>query len=629
PHQHTNLPTYPFQHQPYWLHTPTHTTNANDLGMATSAHPLLAATVQLADSVNRADAGESSGTSTVFMGRIGLNTHPWLADHAVAGTVLLPGTALVDLALHVGDHTGAPHLEELTLHTPLTLDDTTSRDLQITTVSEATGRQITIHSRPHTDEPDATDSEWICHATGTLTTTQEQAELLTQWPPGDATPVEISDLYEQLAAAGYEYGSTFQGVVGIWAQPDGTLHAEITLPEETDAAGHTIHPALLDAALHPLAARAVSSATDSELRLPFAWTGVTIHATNATHLRVTLTTTGNDITVRAWDPTGAPVVTVNTLASRPIDPTALTTSASNETRNSLFQLAWKPAEAAAGEVDLDLVDVYTPDMDEDEDSNDPAAAHRATESLLTHLQSWLATNETTDRTLVVLTHHAIATTPAEDVRLAHAPLWGLIRTAQNENPGRIHLIDTDNPVDTSYLAEVLATGEYQLAVRYGQFLVPRLVRSADHVDGRLTIPSDDPTWRLDKTAPGTLDNLAFLPNPELPDELAPGQVRIDVRAIGLNFRDVLITLGMYPGDALLASEGAGIVTEVADDVTNVRVGDRIMGMFPHGVGAQTVTDHRLITTIPDDWSFTTAAGVPVAFLTAYYALYDLADLQPG
>ncbi|MCX5330377.1 type I polyketide synthase [Streptomyces sp. NBC_00140] len=622
----SDLPTYPFQHQPYWLQAPTQLTDATDLGMATNAHPLLAATVQLADTASRAASGESSGASTVFTGRIGLSTHPWLADHAVAGTVLLPGTALVDLALHAGDHTGAPHLDELTLHAPLVLDDTTSRDLQVTTTPEASGWQVTIHSRPHTPQPDDTEP-WTCHATGTLTTTHQPAEPLTQWPPVNATHVDIAELYARLAAAGYEYGPAFQGVTAMWNQPDGTLLAEIVLPDTADPAGHALHPALLDAALHPLAAQELASATDSELRLPFAWSGVDVHASGATHLRVALRSTGNDVSLQAWDPTGAPVATVTALASRPVDPTALTSGAGSATRNSLFHLAWNPAEAVTAERDLDQVDLYTPDMDGDSDG--PAAAHAATEALLTHLQSWLAVNETTDRSLVILTHHAVATSPAEDVHLAHAPLWGLVRSAQNENPGRVHLIDTDDPADTSYLAEALATGEYQLAVRHGQLLAPRLVRSADHVDGQLSIPDGNSTWRLDKTAPGTFDNLAFLPNPELPDELAPGQVRIAVRAIGLNFRDVLITLGMYPGDALLASEGAGIVTEIAGDVTTVAVGDRVMGMFPHGVGAQTVTDHRLVTTIPDHWSYTTAAGTPVAFLTAYYALYDLADLQPG
>ncbi|MGW0338131.1 polyketide synthase dehydratase domain-containing protein, partial [Streptomyces sp. NPDC003011] len=591
PSEHLDLPTYPFQHQPYWLQAPAQLTDATDLGLASSPHPLLAATVQLAGAGGIATAAESSGASTVFTGRVGLSTHPWLADHAVAGTVLLPGTALVDLALHAGDHTGAHHLDELTLHTPLILDDTSSRDLQVTTTPETNGWRIVIHSRPHINDPDNDTEPWTCHATGTLTTAEQSAQPLTQWPPANATPVDTADLYTQLADHGYDYGPAFQGVTSMWEQADGTLHAEITLPDSADPAGHTIHPALLDAALHPLALTTQTTDT-SETRLPFAWTGVTLHATNATHLRVTLTTTDNDISIQAWDPTGTPVATITTLTTRPIDPIALVTGTGSDTRNSLFHMTWKPTEAITGEVDLDEVDVYIPGIGED--SEGPAAAHAAIEALLTHLQSWLAANETTDRSLVVLTQHAVATSPAEDINLTQAPLWGLVRTAQNENPGRIHLLDTDDPADTSHLAAVIATDEPQLAVRHGQFLAPRLVRSTDRVDGQLTIPAD-PNWRLDKTAPGTLDNLALLPNPDLPEELAPGQVRIDVRAIGLNFRDVLITLGMYPGDALLASEGAGIVTEIADDVTNVRPGDRVMGMFPHGAGAQTVTDHRLIT----------------------------------
>ncbi|MFD5134644.1 polyketide synthase dehydratase domain-containing protein, partial [Streptomyces olindensis] len=408
--------------------------------------------------------------------------------------------------------------------------------------------------------------------------------------------VDIADLYNRLAEAGYEYGPTFQGVTAAWTQPDGTLHAEITLPQTADPAGHTIHPALLDAALHPLAATA---GTSDELRLPFAWTGVTVHATDATHLRVTLTTTDNDITVQAWDPTGAPVATVNALATRPIDPTTLHKSLGTGTRNSLFHLTWKPAETGSRHVDLDEVDVYIPDRDEGSDG--VAAAHAATEVLLTHLQSWLAANDATGRRLVVVTQHAVATSPAEDIHLAHAPLWGLVRTAQNENPGRIHLIDTDNLDDTSYLADALATGEPQLARRRGEFLVARLERAEDN--GVLDLPEE--TWRLGAGSTGTIEAVTCRPTPEWDTALTSGQVRIDVRAIGLNFRDTLIALGMYPGEAPLGSEGAGIVTEVADDVTGVAVGDRVMGVFIAGAGAQTVTDHRLVTAIPEGWDFTT------------------------
>ncbi|WP_344296583.1 SpnB-like Rossmann fold domain-containing protein, partial [Streptomyces synnematoformans] len=279
-------------------------------------------------------------------------------------------------------------------------------------------------------------------------------------------------------------------------------------------------------------------------------------------------------------PTGAPVATIAALNTRPVDPTALTTGADDgaATRNSLFQLAWTPPpvqEDDSDRIDPDQVDLYVaPRPDEDT----PAAAHAATEALLIHLQSWLADNDATDRRLVVLTHRAVATGPAEDVHLAHAPLWGLVRTAQNEQPDRLHLVDTDTAVDAAakvtdvpHLADALATGEPQLALRHGQLLVARLVR-ATGARGVLAMPES--TWKLATEGDGTLEAVSCRPMPEWDEPLADGQVRVRLHAIGLNFRDTLIALGMYPGDAPLGSEGAGVVTEVGGDVTSVAVGDR-------------------------------------------------------
>ncbi|WP_344295570.1 type I polyketide synthase, partial [Streptomyces synnematoformans] len=476
------LPTYPFQRDSYWIQAAAQLTSAGDLGQISSTHALLSAAVQLADGT------DGNVSTTVFTGQVSLSTHPWLADHAVAGTVLLPGTALVDLALHTGDHTGATHLEELTLHAPLTLGEAATRDLQVTTSPEADaeaggpGRwQVAIHSRPHTD--DTEPEPWTCHATGTLTAEPaEPAAPLAQWPPTGAQQLDIADLYDRMAAAGYEYGPAFQGVTAAWTHPDGTLHAEIGLAEDADTARHTIHPALLDATLHPLATRTLNEdgGEAQELRLPFAWSGVSVHATGATRLRATLVPTGehgHDLALRAWDPTGAPVATIAALNTRPVDAAALTSSAHTgaATRNSLFHLAWSPAAAEpSAQVDPDQVDVYVA-APAAEDT--PAAAHVATEALLGHVQNWLADNDQSDRRLVVVTHRAVATDPAEDVHLAHAPLWGLVRTAQNENPDRIHLIDSDTTGDVPQLAEALATGEPQLALRDGQFLIPHLTRS--------------------------------------------------------------------------------------------------------------------------------------------------------
>ncbi|WP_344296413.1 polyketide synthase dehydratase domain-containing protein, partial [Streptomyces synnematoformans] len=485
---------------------------------------------------------------------------------------------------------GATHLEELTLHAPLTLGETGARDLQVTAGPhpDADGWQVTIHSRPHAGD-DAEPEPWTCHATGTLTAEPATpAEPLAQWPPAGAQTLDVSEIYPRLAAGGYEYGPAFRGVTAAWAQPDGTLHAEIALPEDTDPDGHTIHPALLDAALHPLAAHGgakagADAAADAQVRLPFAWTGVSVHATGATHLRATITPTGDeghDLALRAWDPTGAPVATIGALNTRAVDASALTGGADTDaaTRNSLFRLSWSPAQTEQDEhAELDRYDVYVA-APADEDT--PAAAHAATEALLGHVQNWLADNDQTDRLLAVVTHRAVATHPAEDVHLAHAPLWGLLRSAQNENPDRIRVVDTDatgidphaGAADVPYLADALATGEPQVAVRGGQVLAARLVRATGADSGVLDVPEG--TWKLASDGDGTLEALACRPAPEWDAPLTGGQVRVQLHAVGLNFRDTLIALGMYPGDAPLGSEGAGVVTEVGGDVTSVAVGDR-------------------------------------------------------
>jgi NADPH:quinone reductase-like Zn-dependent oxidoreductase/acyl carrier protein len=121
-----------------------------------------------------------------------------------------------------------------------------------------------------------------------------------------------------------------------------------------------------------------------------------------------------------------------------------------------------------------------------------------------------------------------------------------------------------------------------------------------------------------------------VPSPAAEVPLAAHEIRVGVRAAGLNFRDVLNALGMYPGEAgLLGIEGAGIVLETGADVTRFAPGDHVMGLLSGGFGPVSVTDHRYLAAIPDGWSFEQAASAPIVFLTAYFALADLGALQPG
>ncbi|HEY2261320.1 MAG TPA: type I polyketide synthase, partial [Streptosporangiaceae bacterium] len=160
----------------------------------------------------------------------------------------------------------------------------------------------------------------------------------------------------------------------------------------------------------------------------------------------------------------------------------------------------------------------------------------------------------------------------------------------------------------------------------------RLTRRA----GGLVPPGSGP-WRLAVTGRGTLDDLALVPCPPAGPEsgpLAAGQARIAVRAAGLNFRDVLVALGMVgldqdPSAGRLGSDVAGVVLETGPGVTGLAPGDRVLGITEGGFGPVTVTDARLLAAVPGGWSFAQAASVPSAFTTAWYGLVDLAGARRG
>ncbi|WP_344599158.1 alcohol dehydrogenase catalytic domain-containing protein, partial [Streptomyces violaceusniger] len=256
--------------------------------------------------------------------------------------------------------------------------------------------------------------------------------------------------------------------------------------------------------------------------------------------------------------------------------------------------------------------------------------HTVTATVLDWLQTWLADPATDGSQLLLLTRGA-----SDGSDLAAAAVTGLVRSAQSEHPGRLILLDagldTDLEADTSLdgvLAAVVASGEPELVVRAGVLYVRRLVRAA----GRLVVPGPERLgWRLDVPERGSLDDLAVLDNPAGEAPLAPGEIRVGVRAAGLNFRDVMVGLGLYPdAGAVMGGEAAGVVVEVAEEgVSGLAVGDRVFGVFAGALGPLAVTDHRLVAKVPEGWSFTRAASVPIVFLTAFYALRDLAEVRRG
>ncbi|MFI0221819.1 type I polyketide synthase [Streptomyces lydicus] len=637
---HVDLPTYPFQRRRYWLTGTAGPSGTADLGQAPGDHPLLGAAVELGD-------GE-----TVFTGRLSTRTQPWLADHALSGTVVVPGTAFLEMALHAGAKAGtvgAPpaegwgRIEELTVSTLMELPEDGAVDVRVRVAGEDGNglRTCRISGR-------ATDGEWIEHATGTLGPDTATAPAPMGWPPAGATPVPLARMYEDLGLQGYEYGPMFQGLRAAWRR-DGEQFSEAVLPEPeaANAGAYHLHPALFDASLHGLIADAPGRA--GQRMQPLRWRGVSLFGTGGqASLRVhAAPAVDGGLPLTLLDASGDPAGLVESLelcpvtAGRPADPAAVA-------RDSLFALDWEPLPepvdgSAAGQVpvpwdalglDALLATAEPPEhavvaCPAGEDGTGAAtaarnAAHRTRELL----GWWLAEDRLAGSRLVLVTRGAVAVRPGETVRdLAQAAIWGLVRTAQVEHPGRFVLIDLA-PDAAEVPAAALASDENQAAVRGGAVLVPRLVSAVG--DPALRLPDDAPAWRLDIPERGTLTALEVRPCPEAAAEPGPGRVRIAVRAAGLNFHDVLGALDMHPGDpGPLGLEGAGVVTATGPGVTGLATGDRVMGLFPAAFGTVAHADHRTLVKVPDGWSFTRAAAVPVAHLTALHALLELGGVRAG
>jgi NADP-dependent 3-hydroxy acid dehydrogenase YdfG len=475
----------------------------------------------------------------LFTGRLSLDSQEWLADHVVFGTVLLPSTAFAELALQAGAEAGCPVVAELVLEMPLALSAQGAVCLQVSVgdLDESGCRAIEIHSCPEGAGEDgalAEGGDWTRHASGTLTAEREGSHvsagsgvgaeqaglaprgavgalageglaerahtLAGEWPPPDAIAVETDELYERLVGLGLEYGPAFQGLQSAWRRGD-ELFAELALPESAAAQAERfgVHPALLDAAFHAVLAvqpalldetlQATLALRDDEsegaserLHLPFSLSGVELHAAGARSLRARVARVGDgELSLVAADESGrlvvsAAVVTRETSAEQ-------IGAAPRAVRESLFCLEWTAAAAAAGDPPEDVVLV---DLTGDTaDGMLPREARGVLHRALERLQAWIADERFAASRMVFLTQGAVAAHEEEDVPgLAAAGVWGLVRSAQSEHPGRFGLIDIDEQRSSrGALSAALASDEPQLAVRGGAVLMPRLARLGARLPG--------------------------------------------------------------------------------------------------------------------------------------------------
>ncbi|MBV1942448.1 SDR family NAD(P)-dependent oxidoreductase, partial [Streptomyces sp. BV286] len=450
--------------------------------------------------------------------------------HAVSGVVLLPGAAFVELVVRAGDEVGCGRVEELMLAAPLVVPARGSVQVQVVVGAAGDGgrRTVGVYS---SGSGEGVEGEWVCHATGFLTPDTGPQQQLHQsdgsvlsaaWPPPGAERVDLVGVYEDLAVEGYEYGPVFQGLNGVWR--DGAeVFAEVALPDGTAVEGFGLHPALLDAALQAAGFGSFTSdpdpdpATNSEagsgggVRLPFAWSGVSLYASGASSLRVRLWPVGEDgFGVELADAAGLPVARVDSLVTRDISPEQLNAAGGTSTRTeSLFKVDWTstafaplpelPSRAVLGtgsdlqtafgtdtSVAADLAAIDTdatgrvpewvfvdvdawatahslntdPDADADADAEAkakaamPTAVRSVTAQALALVQQWLSEDRWAESRLVWVTRGALGVQAGDAVPgLASSALWGLVRAAQSEHPDRFALLDLDPATDPAASAE--------------------------------------------------------------------------------------------------------------------------------------------------------------------------------
>ncbi|MET7427372.1 polyketide synthase dehydratase domain-containing protein, partial [Dactylosporangium sp. NPDC005555] len=386
------------------------------------------------------------------------------------------------------------------------------------------------------------EGSWTRHATGVLSPEAGRVPAgLGQWPPAGARPVPVDGLYQRLAGDGYVYGPVFQGLRAVW-RSDRDVYAEVALPEHAEQAGQAgvdgfgLHPAVLDAALHPIGLTGLvgDDEGDGAPVLPFAWSGVRLYATGASTLRVRLTPTGDGgidggIAVAVFDTAGQPVLTAASLVLRPVTADRLGAGVPDAAQ-SLYAVEWvplpgavpgavpdagsvaaepvwgwhgqvagalhdavveaaKPADGWHGQVDGALPTLVVAELPAPGDAVGVVeATHAASTLVLGWVQAWLADPATDGSQLVVITRGA---TDGSD--LAAAAVWGLVRSAQSEHPNQFILLDLDNDTGRGdelgrILTAVVGSGEPEIVVRAGELYSRRLTRAGA---GRLPLPGLD------------------------------------------------------------------------------------------------------------------------------------------
>ncbi len=662
----TGLPTYAFDRKSFWIDISgiQRTDRQAPVSGHELAHPFLASRI------------DSPNGDVLF--QLDLARHLPLQDHRIAGTVLFPGTGYMETARAIGAALSmqCPELRSGSMQKPLLL---TGPELDI----KALVGPLSGGTRPVRFCSRATDAAvadvWETHAAFELA---DAGSIIADWGTPEAAKElcnqssNIETLRESMRSVGLEYGESFLGLQAA-SFGAGTAFGDICLGKRDNLVGSTfVHPGIFDAALHLIAAAVDSGETKADERfyLPFSFDKIEFAnpVNDAAQAAIEIVSSSRDaivVNLTVWNAEGQPSIRVSGLRARGVAREEFKGLIARSEPSQMNVLAWtelQPAGAPAEPQDLLVLASsaarekgfvaavcetlqsarhsieFASDLSEceslgagkhwvdlrllDHGATDQSRPENATLSTLNLLQ--LAARQGTEQVTVV-THDAINLADETAVNAAHTAVHGLVGAAATELAAqKLQVIDIHSESDAAAVAALITdtNAESRIVVRGADAYVARLRDLPPASSGAATMPAG--AYSLELHSKGTLDGIAYAAT----ERLAPGprQVEIEVLASGVNFRDVLNCLDMYPGPAgALGNECAGRVVAVGEGVADLAVGDLVCCIANATYSSHVIAEKDLTFKVPSTLGIAQAAAFPISQLTAFLCLVHLGKLAKG
>jgi acyl transferase domain-containing protein/D-arabinose 1-dehydrogenase-like Zn-dependent alcohol dehydrogenase/acyl carrier protein len=678
------LPTYPFQRRRFWPKTS---------GMEGSGFQGSASSGILGS------AKDLASGDTVYTSRLSVKSQPWLSDHVIYGTVVVPGATYAAMALSA---VGTPaRAKDVFFYEPIILPEKSSREVQLNLhpLDGGGGWKFQVHSRPY----GVSDAEWSLNAEGTVVAGDSD---IADAPVSESDPVDEAierlermrpqDLFETFADLELAWGPTWSGSLKSLWLGEGEAIGDILVGEELaeQLGSEPMHPVLMDlctgVAFPAFPALLAAEQGVSDLYLPLRYGQVTLREKmpRRFYCRARWHTSALDSETQVFDldyidRDGRNLGGIREFTVKRAPREALLRGLGGDATRLLYTLGWHevpppaPSEGEEGAngtwliagfdelaaavpgcikvdqgTELDLGQLLAEAAERGlpfsgvvlRASSPPSAAAGGAEfeseaarleheiaNLLSAVHTVQGGSQKLPNGLWVVTEHAVACESGEPVDPVQSALWGFGRTTVNEEPAlHCKLVDCDgSPEAVQALASLLATPvgslqEPELALRQGKLLASRLLPWAR--SGHLTVPRST-DYVLAPTERGAIDNLRLVEKDVPPPD--EGYVQVKVEAAGLNFRDVLNVLGLYPGDpGPIGGDFAGVVTQLGEGATGLEVGQRVYGSMQGAFSSRFNVPAQFLAPIPDGVSAVEAATIPAAALTVRLS-FDWAQLKPG